>query len=73
MIKELEYEKSRLNVSNQGATRRMKEANQSLQKLSSEQEQQQRVVNSKVEVAEKICPRINTTKYVYYVLHNTII
>ncbi|XP_011496853.1 PREDICTED: structural maintenance of chromosomes protein 6 [Ceratosolen solmsi marchali] len=61
-IKELEYEKSRLSVSNQGATRRMKEAQQSLQKLHCEQQQQERVVNSKIEIAEKICLRVNTQK-----------
>ncbi|XP_014205364.1 structural maintenance of chromosomes protein 6 [Copidosoma floridanum] len=61
-IKELKDEKNRLNVSNKGAARRMEEAKQILQKLAGEHEQQQRVVNSKVESAENTCPRMESTR-----------
>ena len=44
----------------------MEEAKQVLQKLNGDHQQQQRVVNSKIEIAEKSCPRTIPRKYAYF-------
>ncbi|XP_058791643.1 structural maintenance of chromosomes protein 6 [Phymastichus coffea] len=63
-ILELKDEQKRLNVTNRGASKRLQEGKQSLQRLKGEHQQQQRVVTTKTTLAEACCPRIDTTKTV---------
>ncbi|KAJ8681598.1 hypothetical protein QAD02_017390 [Eretmocerus hayati] len=61
-IRELSEEKKRLQKSNQGADRRIREGQLALQQLNSDRDRQQRVVTSAIESAETLCPRIATQK-----------
>ncbi|XP_014236260.1 structural maintenance of chromosomes protein 6 [Trichogramma pretiosum] len=61
-IKELKDEKNRMNLENQGTSRKMQETKKNLQRLSGEHEQQQRVVTSLLQEAEKECPKISSKR-----------
>ena len=50
----------------------MEEAKQVLQKLNGDHQQQQRVVNSKIEIAEKSCPRTNPREYAFFLTIGTL-